>query len=150
MPPGDGLVNPRHILCLFAVLRAEYSHGLDATVLGLDDLDGHPGDAHRQAGFGYVLEMLEHQAVEGFRPVHRQVQSELAIEGAQGRYQTAGDALVTYAGVLDTVQSDTASALASARTAKSDESSAEYWADRYDEMAPELAHGLRFSWAVVR
>lgn len=60
-----------------------------------------------------------------------------AIEGAQGRYQTAGDALVTYAGVLDTVQSDTASALASARTAKSDESSAEYWADRYDEMADD-------------
>ena len=35
------------------------------------------------------------------------------------------------------MQSDTASALASARTAKSDESSAEYWADRYDEMADD-------------
>ncbi|WP_148284319.1 polymorphic toxin-type HINT domain-containing protein [Luteimicrobium xylanilyticum] len=57
------------------------------------------------------------------------------IRKAHARYTAAGDALITYAGVLDTVQSDTARALEAARAAFDEQADATRTRTYYTQLA---------------
>src|SRR3990167_3457515 len=80
-------------LRIFRLCRKNTRYLYDAT-LCLDDLDRITRNFQADAGLGHILEMFENQAIQRFRAVQRQVQSQLAVQFAQAAAAFQHDAAV--------------------------------------------------------